>query len=337
MARRHHRRERRHDSRSTAGALLVPAAIAMCVLGPSAAGAQAVRQLEKRLATTERAAEAHYHELIARKPQGPAEWLEIADWCRTVAGDLTPRSREVFLRRADECMARGRGILLSELDRIFSEARRAVAGGMKADAAAALREATVRRARSSLAEVLPAIREHPDLRSVLDRLDSEISRLDRLVAPIEESAAREKVAAGFVPLPGKWVPAASVSETYRGLKPFGELAKHPDDYSGRLVSTEIITSLRLYELPGLTLLDGFDGNGGYILPNFMPGRLVLTVPPSIRAAIGRSGADHAVRHRVRALLAILPRTEQYTAFFEAEVQHLAVLDEDGGLVTFFTK
>ena len=156
---------------------------------------------------------------------------------------------------------------------------------------------------------------------------------------------RDKVAQGLVPLDGRWVSLVDATEDYPGMRPLHEIMRGPRQWFGA-VATEFASNLRLYEILDLCLVDGFDKKGGYIVPNFMDERLVISLPQSVKnhllnssavkvVSVNRKSTDQDQLYRVRVMLNIRPRQKQFVHFYEGSVEFISIFDASDKMVDFF--
>ncbi len=298
---------------------------------------------ERRLAVADRAAEARYQKLIAEEPTTAKEWYMVGDWCFMVAGDLSPRSRDVFHERGRESMQRGKRIVLRKLEEIFTAARSAIEAAETYEEALAARGRAREAAEECVREITPIVKEHESQLSVLASRDRGLAELDGALLPIANAATRERITRGLVPVHGEWVPMDEERSDYAGTVPLRDVVSDPESWVGKIVCADLDSSLQLFYLLGGALLDGYDDDGRYLVPNFMEDRLVIAVPEETEKVLlgsrvieqkGDVATADLPGFRVRLVMEIQRRQEQFTSFFAGEVSHLAVFDDGGELVDF---
>ena len=103
------------------------------------------------------------------------------------------------------------------------------------------------------------------------------------------------------------------------------------------MATAFASSLRLFEILDLCLLDGFDKKGSYIVPNFMDERLVLSISKSIKnhllnssavksTSVNRTSDEENQLFRVKVVLNIRPRHKQFVHFYDGTVEFISIFD-----------
>ena len=128
---------------------------------------------------------------------------------------------------------------------------------------------------------------------------------------------------------------------YGGRVLLSTLRAQPDSYTDKLVTTDLIGSGDPYSLLDLRLLDGLDDKGSYVVPHFMPERLVLNLsgPESwndtlqeMRERLGSKDASSEPVFRLQLLVKVARASLQQCTFWRGDVVQLAVFDASGKLV-----
>ncbi len=298
-------------------------------------------------------AEELYEQMTSPKPGAASEWLRIGEWCLQTAKELSPDRRTLFSDRGKECIKTGCAAARQELQKLAGSGEERIRKAPDYARAQAAKEEAESQFRQWLSELLIQFSDAQVKGELRASVEKEIGRLQAAFVPLQQKEYLEKIKSGFVPLRGAagkltWISGREASGQYAGFLQLDKLAAAPGDYDGRLVMTEMRSHGGIYKLPGLTLLDGFDSKGGYLIPNFMDGRLVVSIPAfqkSLKSKLSTLGAGAAEAppgaekknpsHLFRMVLKIGRLEMQSTSFFLGEIQDFFWIDGTGNLISYY--
>ncbi|MBI4583343.1 MAG: hypothetical protein HY717_04900 [Planctomycetes bacterium] len=297
-------------------------------------------------------AEELYEQMASPRPAAASEWLRIGEWCLQKAGELSPDRRALFFDRGKECIKTGRAAARQEVEKLVGSGEERIRKAPDYARALAAKEEAESQFRQWLSDLLIQFSDAQVKGELRASLEKEIERLQAAFLPLQQKEYLEKIRSGLVPLRGgaaklTWISGREASGQYAGFQPLDKLAAAPGDYDGRLVMTEMRSHGGIYQLPGLTLLDGFDPKGGYLVPNFMEGRLVVSIPAfhkSLKRKLSSLGAGAAEApgaekktppQLFRMVLKIGRQEMQSTSFFLGEIQDFFWIDRNGNFISYY--
>ena len=297
----------------------------------------------------EREAEIRYHKFINKKSISAKDWYVISDWCLMVANDLPPRSRQIFKIRGRESIKKAENIILQKINTIFSKAEESINNSPTYSRGLEIRHDAEKGARDYLDEIVPVIKDRHSQKNIVSSLESRIDKLDEILVPLNQQESIRKANSGMIPVEGAWVPIQQARGRYLGFRDIREIAKSPDSYLNRTVSTEIHSQIKPFHLLDIALLDGFDKKMNfYLVPNFMEDRLAISLPKNLESWISQfktkhlggssksqKGSKRGALHRIRLVIEIKKQMLQHTTFYEGEVKFMAVIDNKDNMLGYF--
>ncbi len=294
--------------------------------------------------------EKKYKKLTAQEEISISEHYKIGEWCRKVASYLPVGQRRVFQERSRDHIFKAEGKAREGLISTFKKAQTQIHQSTDYLEAQEIIQRAKAEGELYLENLFVTAGSHIDKTQFSDQFFQLLQGLNRKTDPLRVKYEAERLENGKVLFLGEWIDAETPLEDvdFLGRIPLSKLRKESDRYVGKTVVTDLITTGKTYELLELWLLDGFDDRGQYLIPNFMPGRLVfhlvgsndwkeklqkLRPPPAKDKSQQKSNPDEKL-YRFQIVAQIAAAHRQYCHHFQASIQQVAIFDEKGKRIEF---